>query len=159
MNSTNEITSQNNYLFFSKRELQNLINYFPNIKNDSKLYKKINEIIDKLTIMNCEYIKMNNNCNIITELQQLRNIYNYTHLIENAILFSIIHQDIDMKFRLELFYKTICKKQSENYNFNILDDINNAIDLMTYIEENGITTEYFEKDKQRIKSLRSNINR
>lgn len=159
MNSTNELASQNNYLFFSKRELQNLINYFPNIKNDSKLYKKINEIIDKLTIMNCEHIKMDNNCNIITELQQLRNIYNYTHLIENAILFSIIHQDIDMKFRLELFYKTICKKQSENYNFNILDDINNAIDLMTYIEENGITTEYFEKDKQRIKSLRSNINR
>lgn len=159
MTSTTEITNQNDYSFFSKKELQNFINHFPNIKNNQKLYKKINELINDLTIMNCEHIKLDNRCSIITELQLLRNIYNYTHLIENAILYSIIHQDVNMKFRLEIFYKSICEKQTINYNFNIVDDIEQAQELMNYIKENRISTEYFEKDKQLIKSLRNNANR
>ena len=159
MNITNEIIKSNKNLFFSKKELLEFLKQFPDIKNDKKLYNEINKLINNLTLNKCDHIKLDENCDIISKLNQMRNIYNYTKLIENAILYSIIHQDISMKFRLELFYKKICEKQTESYNFNILNDIDEIDELMNYIKENNISTEYFDKNKQHIKSLRNNTNR
>lgn len=144
-------------ILISKSDLLNLCDY---LKNDKEKMQKINSYIN---IIECnpeyDYLEIDDDCDLVKDLEKIEKIFRMIRLIENAILFSIINQDIVMKYRFEYLYKKINEKQTNDYQLDILEELSNEPELKQYIEKNLISSEFFYKNKQYIKSMKNNQNR